>query len=120
VPSGAGPGRSRGDEVAASSPPTWRRRPTALVPPDPRPLPYGNGAAVELERMVNDVGLVGLADMQLNGGELANQSLTLRVDGTQITVISHGRVPLHTLPCPVRPTDPLRLRGGRRAASPSA
>lgn len=29
--------------------------------PGPSPLPSGNGAAIEVDRMVNGVGLVGLA-----------------------------------------------------------
>ena len=40
--------------------------------------------------MVNAVGLAGLAGVQVNVGfELAGQRVTLRMDGTQMTVISH-------------------------------
>jgi hypothetical protein len=87
-------------------------------PAGPSPLPAGNGMAIEVERMVNGVGLVGLAGAQLNVGyELAGQRVTLRMDGTQMAVISHDGTLLRTLPCPVSPADRHRLRGARRAAS---
>jgi transposase InsO family protein len=87
-------------------------------PAGPSPLPTGNGMAIEVERMVNGVGLVGLAGRQLNVGyELAGQRVTLRMDGTQMAVISVDGELLRTLPCPVPPTDRHRLRGARRAAS---
>jgi hypothetical protein len=63
---------------------------------------------IEVERMVNGCGLASLAGSQLNVGlELAGQRITLRMDGTQMAVISH---------------DGHRLRGARRSASapPSA
>jgi hypothetical protein len=37
-------------------------------PAGPCPLPSGNGAAVEVERMVNAAGLVSLAGAQVNVG----------------------------------------------------
>jgi hypothetical protein len=81
-------------------------------------LPSRNGAAIEVDRMVNGVGLVGLAGAQLNVGyELAGQRVTLRMDGTQMAVISHDGELLRTMPCPVRPADRHRLRGARRAGS---
>ncbi|MGW5366452.1 hypothetical protein [Actinopolymorpha pittospori] len=79
---------------------------------------------VEVERILNGVGLVSLAGRQLNVGyELAGQRVTLRMDGTQMAVISHDGKLLRTLPCPVPPAERHRLRGARRAAgmpSPSA
>jgi transposase InsO family protein len=87
-------------------------------PAGPSPLPAGIGAAIEVERMVNGVGLVSLAGTQLNVGyELAGQRVTLRMDGTQMAVISHDGELLRTLPCPVPPADRHRLRGARRADS---
>jgi hypothetical protein len=87
-------------------------------PAGPPPVPAGTGTAVEVERIVNGVGLVGLAGAQLNVGyELAGQRVTLRMDGTQMAVISHDGELLRTLPCPVPPADRPRLRGARRAAS---
>jgi hypothetical protein len=68
--------------------------------------------------MVNGTGLIGLAGRQLNVGcELAGQRVTLRMDGAQMTVISHDGELLRTLPCPVPPQDRHRLRGARRAPS---
>jgi transposase InsO family protein len=84
----------------------------------PSPLPIGNGMAIEVERMVNGAGLIGLAGAQLNVGyELAGQRVTLRMDGTQMAVISHDGELLRTLPCPIPSDDRHRLRGARRAAS---
>jgi hypothetical protein len=68
--------------------------------------------------MVNGVGLVGLAGERLNVGyELAGQRVTLRMDGTQMAVISHDGDLLRTMPCPVPPADRHTLRGARRAAT---
>jgi hypothetical protein len=67
--------------------------------------------------MVNGTGLIGLAGRQFNVGyQLAGQRVTLRMDGTQMTVISHDGELLRTMPCPVPPGERHRLRGARRAA----
>jgi transposase InsO family protein len=88
-------------------------------PAGPSPLPTGTGTAIEVERMVNGVGLVGLAGRQLNVGyELAGQRVTLRMDGTQMAVLSHGGAHMRTLPCPVPQDSRSRLRGARRAGNP--
>jgi hypothetical protein len=59
-------------------------------PAGPSPLPADGGTAIEVERIVNGVGLVSLAGKQLNVGyELAGQRVTLRMDGTQMAVLSH-------------------------------
>ena len=85
-------------------------------PAGPPPLSAGTGTAIEVERMVNATGLVSLAGAQLNVGfELAGQRVTLRLDGTQMAVISHDGTLLRTMPCPVPPRDRHRLRGARRA-----
>jgi hypothetical protein len=87
-------------------------------PAGPPPLPAGTGTTVEVERIVNGSGLVGLAGRQFSVGyELAGQRVTLRMDGTQMTVISHDGELLRTLPCPVPPGQRHRLRGARRAAN---
>jgi hypothetical protein len=71
--------------------------------------------------MVNGAGLTSLAGRQLNVGyELAGQRVTLRMDGTQMAVISHDDELLRTVPCPVPPANRHRLRGARRAAGPPA
>jgi hypothetical protein len=87
-------------------------------PPGPSPLPSGTGSVIEVERMVNGCGLASLAGSQLNVGlELAGQRITLRMDGTQMAVISHDGLLLRSLPCPVPAGDRHRLRGARRSAS---
>ena len=79
------------------------------------PLPAGTGTAIEVDRMVNACGLVGLAGRQLNVGyQLAGQRVSLRMDGTQMTVISHEGEVLRTMPCPVPPA------GRRGSAEPAA
>ena len=87
-------------------------------PAGPPPLPSGTGTAIEVERMVNAHGLAGLAGAQVSVGyELAGQKVILRMDGTQMTVISHDGTLLRTMPCPVPGPDRARLRGARRAAA---
>jgi hypothetical protein len=87
-------------------------------PAGPPPLRAGTGSAVEVERMVNGAGLIGLAGRQFNVCyHLAGQRVTLRMDGTQMTVISHDGELLRTMPCPVPPGERHRLRGARRAAA---
>ncbi|HWG65124.1 MAG TPA: IS481 family transposase [Streptosporangiaceae bacterium] len=87
-------------------------------PAGPSPLPSGTGRATEVEQMVNATGLVGLAGAQVSVGfELAGQRVTLRMDGTQMAVISYDGALLRTLPCPVKPADRYRLRGARPAAA---
>jgi hypothetical protein len=87
-------------------------------PAGPSPLLAGTGMAVEVERTVNATGLVGLAGAQLNVGyQLAGQRVTLRMDGTQMAVISGDGELLRTLPCPVPAGDRYRLRGARKAAA---
>ncbi len=90
-------------------------------PAGPSPLPAGTGMAIEVDRIVNAVGLVCLAGAQFNVGfELSGQRVTLRMEGTQMAVVSHDGTLLRTLPCPVLVRDRHRLRGARRAASISA
>jgi transposase InsO family protein len=87
-------------------------------PAGPSPLLAGTGAAVEVERTVNANGLAGLAGAQVSVGyQLAGQRVTLRMDGTQMTVISGDGELLRTLPCPVPAADRYRLRGARKAAA---
>jgi hypothetical protein len=81
-------------------------------PAGPSPLPPGNSRAVEVERMVNATGLVGLAGVQVSVGfEFAGQRVTLGMDGTQMAVISHDGVLLRTLPCPVTVQRRVSQRG---------
>jgi transposase InsO family protein len=87
-------------------------------PAGPSPLLAGTGTAVEVERTVNATGLVGLAGGQFNVGyQLAGQRVVLRMDGTQMMVITGDGELARTMPCPVPAGDRLRLRGARRAAA---
>ena len=86
-------------------------------PAGPSPLLAGTGTAVEIERTVNAAGLVGLAGAQVNVGyQLAGQRVTLRMDGTQMMVITSDGELARTMPCPVPAGDRYRLRGARKAA----
>ena len=87
-------------------------------PAGPSPLLAGTGTVVEVERTVNACGLAGLAGAQFNVGyQLAGQRVTLRMDGTQMMVITGDGELARTMPCPVPAGDRYRLRGARRAAA---
>jgi transposase InsO family protein len=87
-------------------------------PAGPSPLLAGTGTAIEIERTVNATGLAGLAGAQVSVGyQLAGQRVTLRMDGTQMAVITSDGELARTMPCPVPPGDRYRLRGARRAAA---
>ena len=88
-------------------------------PAGPSPLLAGTGTAVEIERTVNATGLAGLAGGQVSVGyQLAGQRVTLRMDGTQMMVITSDGELARTMPCPVPAGDRYRLRGARKAAPP--
>jgi transposase InsO family protein len=87
-------------------------------PAGPSPLRAGSGTVVEVERTVNAAGLVGLAGAQVNVGyQLAGQRVVLRMDGTQMAVITGDGELARTMPCPVPAGDRYRLRGARKAAA---
>jgi transposase InsO family protein len=87
-------------------------------PAGPSPLLAGTGTVVEVERTVNAAGLVGLAGAQFNVGyQLAGQRVVLRMDGTQMAVITGVGELARTMPCPVPAGDRYRLRGARKAAA---
>jgi transposase InsO family protein len=87
-------------------------------PAGPSPLLAGTGTVVEAERTVNAAGLVGLAGAQFNVGyQLAGQRVVLRMDGTQMAVITGDGELARTMPCPVPAGDRYRLRGARKAAA---
>jgi hypothetical protein len=87
-------------------------------PAGPSPLAAGTGTAVEAERTVNGCGMVSLAGAQLNVGyQLAGQRVIVRMDGTQMMVITSDGELLRAMPCPVAPAERPRLRGARRAAA---
>jgi transposase InsO family protein len=87
-------------------------------PAGPSPLLAGTGTVVEVERTVNAAGLVGLAGAQVNVGyQLAGQRVIVRMDGTQMAVITGDGELARTMPCPVPAGDRYRLRGARKAAA---
>jgi transposase InsO family protein len=87
-------------------------------PAGPSPLLAGTGTVVEVERTVNACGLIGLAGAQVNVGyQLAGQRVIVRMDGTQMMVITSDGKLARTMPCPVPPGDRYRLRGARKAAA---
>ena len=87
-------------------------------PAGPSPLLAGTGTVVEVERTVNAAGLVGLAGAQFNVGyQLAGQRVVVRMDGTQMAVITGDGELARTMPCPVPAGDRYRLRGARKAAA---
>jgi hypothetical protein len=90
-------------------------------PAGPSPLLAGTGTVVEVERTVNACGLAGLAGAQFNVGyQLAGQRVIVRMDGTQMMVITDDGELARTMPCPVPAGDRLRLRGARKAAASPA
>jgi transposase InsO family protein len=90
-------------------------------PAGPSPLLAGTGTAVEIERTVNATGLAGLAGGQVSVGyQLAGQRVTLRMDGTQMMIITSDGELARTMPCPVPAGDRYRLRGARKAAASPA
>jgi transposase InsO family protein len=87
-------------------------------PAGPSPLPAGTGAAIEVDRTVNAIGLVSLADQQAGvGSPLAGQRVTLRMEGPLMAVLSHDGNLLRTMACPIPAERRYRLRGARRARS---
>jgi hypothetical protein len=88
------------------------------------PPPAGGGAAapgvpdaVEVDRIVNAAGLVGLGGRQLSvGQQYAGQRVTLRVEAELLHVGLDG-VLLKTMPSPVPAAARARLQGARAATS---
>lgn len=76
--------------------------------------------AIEIDRTVNAVGLVGLGYKQVSVGMgLTGRRITLRLEGALMHVISDGQI-LRTLACPVPEENRIRLRGARIAETRSA
>ncbi|MEU0518904.1 IS481 family transposase [Streptosporangium sp. NPDC006007] len=88
-----------------------RPSPAAAVPPGP----LSADAVVEVDRMVNNAGCVGLAGRLLSVGvPLAGQRVTLRIDARMVRVIADG-VLVRTRPSPLTPSQRGRLHGARLA-----
>jgi transposase InsO family protein len=97
--------RSAGGKPARPSPAT-------ALPPGPLPA----DAIVEVRRLVNAAGCVGVGGKQVSAGiHLAGQRVTLRVDAKLIQVITAGGVLARTLPSPLPPAARGRLHGARLA-----
>jgi hypothetical protein len=72
---------------------------------------------IEIDRLVNPQGSVGLAGRQhVVGYHLAGQRVTLRLDGAVMHVLDLDRVLLRSLPNPI--TEPHRLRDRRPGGPP--
>jgi transposase InsO family protein len=64
---------------------------------------------IEVDRLVNGVGTVGLAGRQHNVGfHLAGQRVTIRIEGTVMQILDLDRVLLRSLPNPVTQVERLR------------
>jgi hypothetical protein len=87
-------------------------------PAGPPPLPAApvqRGAAVEVDRLVNATGLIGLAGRQHPvGSHFAGRRVTVRLDQALMQITDHG-VLLRRLPNPLTPTDMARIRDARPA-----
>ncbi|MGI5238590.1 DDE-type integrase/transposase/recombinase [Dactylosporangium sp. CA-139066] len=85
-------------------------------PAGPSPLPAAplrRDAAVEVDRLVNATGLIGLAGRRHPvGSQFASRRLTIRLDQALMQITDHG-VLLRSLPNPLSPTDMSRIRDAR-------
>ena len=88
--------------------------------PPPLPAPEGDGAAVEVDRVVNAAGSVGLAGRQVLAAEiLAGRRVTVRLDGTTLVFFDpETRELLRTRPSPFTYNQAAQLRGARPAGPP--
>jgi transposase InsO family protein len=74
------------------------------------------GGPVEVDRLVNACGTVGLASRQHRVGyHLAGQRVTVRLDGAVMQILDQDRTLLRTLPSPLTAHDRSRLRDARPA-----
>jgi len=74
--------------------------------------------AVEVDRLVNAAGLIGLGGRQLSVGQHhAGQQVTVRLDGHLAHVLLDGRL-VKTMPSPVPASTLHRLQGARAPVSP--
>ena len=91
-------------------------RPAGLAPAAAAAL--ADAAVVEVDRVVNGCGLLGIGGRQLGVGLLwAGRQVTVRVTPTLLQVVCDGRV-VKTLPSPVPAELRHRLRGARVAGPP--
>jgi hypothetical protein len=87
------------------------------------PLPSverGDGGAIEVDRTVNNTGLVGLGGRQLLAAEiLRGRQVSIRIEPTTLLFFDpDSRELLRTRPNPLTPDQVLRLQGARPAGPP--
>jgi hypothetical protein len=76
------------------------------------------GAAVEVDRLVSPIGVIGLAGRQHPVGyHFAGRRVTVRLDGGVLQLVDQG-VLLCSLPNPLTPAEQARLRDARPAGPP--
>ncbi|WP_442819055.1 IS481 family transposase [Streptomyces sp. NBC_01235] len=86
----------------------------------PAPLPVGDGAAFEVDRVVNNSGLVGLGGHQVLAAEiLGGRQVGIRIDGETLSFFDlSSRELLRVRPNPLSSDEVQRLRGLRPAGPP--
>jgi transposase InsO family protein len=91
------------------------------VPAGPPPLPPAeDGAAIEVDRAVNNSGLVGLAGRQVLAAEiLGGRPVIVRIEPATLMFLDpRTRELLRVRPNPLTPDQALRLQGARPAGPP--
>ena len=90
-------------------------------PAGPPPITTGTGqpgAPIEVDRLVNATGLIGLAGRQHSiGYYFAGRRVSIRIDHGVMQVVADG-VLLRSLPNPLAPADLTRIRDARPAGPP--
>ncbi|MFD8159857.1 IS481 family transposase [Streptomyces malaysiensis] len=86
----------------------------------PSPLPAGDGEAFEVDRTVNNAGLVGLGGRQVLAAEiLGGRRVGIRIDAVTLSFFDlSSRELLRVRPNPLSPGEVQRLRGLRPAGPP--
>jgi hypothetical protein len=85
-------------------------RPAA--PPGP---PVSPGSAVEVDRLISPIGVIGLVGRQHPVGyHFAGRRVTVRLDGGLLQLVDQGTL-LRSLPNPLTPAEQARLRDARPA-----
>jgi transposase InsO family protein len=91
------------------------------VPAGPPPLPLDrDGAAIEVDRVVNRTGLVSLAGKQVLAAEiLGGRAVLVRIEPATLMFLDpHTRELLRVRPNPLTPEQARRLQGARPAGPP--
>ena len=93
---------------------------TAAGPPPLPAVTRGDGGALEVDRTVNNTGLVGLGGRQLLAAEiLRGRRVSIRIEPTTLLFFDPGsRELLRTRPNRLTPDQMLRLQGARPAGPP--